>query len=687
MRYFSGGRQDVVHEPAGMVSMIDFSIGIPKIMPDAKPMDDSVPHAPKRPEVLTDNERRLAIENVLRYFPVEWHEELGREFLAELDELGHIYMHRFRPDYKMCARPISDYDANSTSAAAMMLMIQNNLDPAVAQFPHELITYGGNGSVFQNWAQYLLTMKYLSIMREDQTLVMYSGHPMGLFPSSKDAPMAIVTNGLVVPNYSSQTDYERMSALGVSQYGQMTAGSYMYIGPQGIVHGTTITILNAARRYLSLPEDSDLGGVLFVTSGLGGMSGAQAKAAVIAGAVCIIAEIDPVAAKKRFSQGWVTELHEDLDDLAARAQEAISMKEAVSLGYQGNIVDLLEYLVENDITPDLASDQTSLHNPWLGGYMPVDLNFEDGLRMIKQDQMTFKEAVRSSLRRHVDSINELSSRGTVFWDYGNAFLLESSRAGADVMDEDGTFRYPSYVENIMGPMCFDYGFGPFRWVCTSGTTQDLRVTDEIAVMVLRELAEGCCSEVRTQYEDNIRWISEADKHDLVVGSKARILYADESGRTSIALEFNKAISEGRVSAPIVLGRDHHDVGGTDSPYRETANIRDGSMFTADMAVHNFVGDSFRGATWTSLHNGGGVGWGEVINGGFGLVIDGSDDSENRIQSMISWDVINGLTRRSWARNDAAMSTVSKASESNERLDVTMPNIVDSNVLDNVFKSR
>ena len=687
MRYRFGGRQDVVHEPAGMVSMIDFSIGIPKTMPDVKPMDDSVPHAPKRPEVLTDNERRLAIENVLRYFPVEWHEELGREFLTELDELGHIYMHRFRPDYKMRARPISDYGANSTSAAAMMLMIQNNLDPAVAQFPHELITYGGNGSVFQNWAQYLLTMRYLSIMREDQTLVMYSGHPMGLFPSSKDAPMAIVTNGLVVPNYSSQTDYERMSALGVSQYGQMTAGSYMYIGPQGIVHGTTITILNAARRYLSLPKDSDLGGVLFVTSGLGGMSGAQAKAAVIAGAVCIIAEIDPVAANKRFSQGWVTELHEDLGELAARARVAISRKEAVSLGYQGNVVDLLEYLVDNDITPDLASDQTSLHNPWLGGYMPVDIKFEDGLRMIKQDQVTFKEAVRSSLRRHVESINELSSRGTVFWDYGNAFLLESSRAGADVMEEDGTFRYPSYVENIMGPMCFDYGFGPFRWVCTSGTTQDLRVTDELAITVLRELSEGCRDEVRTQYEDNIRWISEADKHDLVVGSKARILYADESGRTSIALEFNKAISEGRVSAPIVLGRDHHDVGGTDSPYRETANIRDGSMFTADMAVHNFVGDSFRGATWTSLHNGGGVGWGEVINGGFGLVIDGSDNSENRIQSMISWDVINGLTRRSWARNDAAMSTVAKASESNERLDVTMPNIVDSNVLDSVFKSR
>ena len=687
MRYRSGGRQDVVHEPAGMVSMIDFSIGIPEKMPDAKPIDDSVPHAPKRPRVLADNERRLAIENALRYFPVEWHEELGREFLAELDELGHIYMHRFRPDYEMCARPISDYGANSTSAAAMMMMIQNNLDSTVAQFPHELITYGANGSVFQNWAQYLLTMRYLSIMHEDQTLAMYSGHPMGLFPSSKDAPMAIVTNGMVVPNYSSQSDYERMSALGVSQYGQMTAGSYMYIGPQGIVHGTTITILNAARRYLSIAEDSDLGGVLYVTSGLGGMSGAQAKAAVIAGAVCIIAEIDPVAANKRFSQGWVTELHEDLGELVARAQGAISAKEAISLGYRGNVVDLLEYLVKIGITPDLASDQTSLHNPWLGGYMPVGLSLDDGLNLLKHDQHAFKEAVRSSLRRHVESINELSSRGTVFWDYGNAFLLESSRAGADVMNDDGTFRYPSYVENIMGPMCFDYGFGPFRWVCTSGTTQDLTATDEIAITVLRELAKTCRDQVRTQYKDNIRWISEADNHDLVVGSKARILYADEAGRTSIALEFNKAISEGLVSGPIVLGRDHHDVGGTDSPYRETANIRDGSMFTADMAVHNFVGDSFRGATWTSLHNGGGVGWGEVINGGFGLFIDGSEDSERRIRSMIQWDVMNGLARRSWARNDAAMSTVTNASELNDRLDVTIPNLVDSNVLDSVFESR
>lgn len=668
-----------------MVNMVDFSIGIPESLPDAKPLDLSIPHAPKRPAVLNESERRLAIENALRYFPVEWHEELGKEFLSELDDLGHIYMHRFRPDYEMSARAISEYGANSTSAAAIMMMIQNNLDPEVAQYPHELITYGANGSVFQNWAQYLLTMRYLSMIREDQTLVMYSGHPMGIFPSSKDAPMAIVTNGMVVPNYSSQSDYERMSALGVSQFGQMTAGSYMYIGPQGIVHGTTITILNAARKYLSIPEDQDLRGVLFVTSGLGGMSGAQAKAATIAGAVCIIAEIDPIAANKRLSQGWLTELHEDLDQLIARAQEAISGEEAVSLGYRGNVVDLLEYLVQNGITPDLASDQTSLHNPWLGGYMPAGLDFEEGLSMLKRDQDAFKDAVRTSLRRHVESINKLSSKGTVFWDYGNAFLLESSRAGADVMNDDGTFRYPSYVENIMGPMCFDYGFGPFRWVCTSGTHQDLKTTDEIAIKMLRELAIGCHYEVRTQYKDNIRWILEADKHDLVVGSKARILYADEAGRTRIALEFNKAISEGRVSGPIVLGRDHHDVGGTDSPYRETANIHDGSMFTADMAVHNFVGDSFRGATWTSLHNGGGVGWGEAINGGFGLVVDGSDDSERRIKSMIQWDVMNGLARRSWARNEAAVSTISRAVQSDSGLQVSCPSLVDAGVLDRIFE--
>ena len=667
--------------------MIDYSVGIPAELPPSKPLDHSVPHAPSRPQVLDNSEMRLAIQNALRYFPTEWHEVLAPEFLNELVQFGHIYMHRFRPDYEMYARHISEYGAETESAAAMMLMIQNNLDPNVAQYPHELVTYGTNGSVFQNWAQYLLTMSYLSRIKEDQTLVMYSGHPMGIFPSSDVAPIAVVTNGMVIPNYSSQDDYERMNALGVSQYGQMTAGSYMYIGPQGIVHGTTITILNAARKYLDLSSQDDLGGVLYVTSGLGGMSGAQAKAAVIAGAVCIIAEIDPIAANKRHSQGWLTELYEDLDELSTRARIAIGNKEAVSLGYLGNIVDLLEYLVECEITPDIASDQTSLHNPWLGGYMPAGIGFDDGRKLLRDNPTRFKAEVQNSLRRHVNSINHLCNRGTIFWDYGNAFLLESSRAGADVLQEDGSFRYPSYVENIMGPMCFDYGFGPFRWVCTSGSEDDLRVTDQIAIDVLRELANNCSDDIKTQYEDNIRWIVEAEKHGLVVGSKARILYADETGRTKIAVEFNRAIAEGRVSAPIVLGRDHHDVGGTDSPYRETANIQDGSMFTADMAVHNFVGDSFRGATWTSLHNGGGVGWGEVINGGFGLFIDGSEGSTKRIESMISWDVINGLARRSWARNLGAISTISQAVELDNRLKVTMPNIVNSDVLDSIFKSR
>ena len=667
--------------------MIDYSLGIPADLPPSKPLDHSVPHAPSRPQVLDNSEMRLAIQNALRYFPTEWHEELAPEFLNELVQFGHIYMHRFRPDYEMYARHISEYGAETESAAAMMLMIQNNLDPDVAQYPHELVTYGTNGSVFQNWAQYLLTMSYLSRIKEDQTLVMYSGHPMGIFPSSDVAPIAVVTNGMVIPNYSSQDDYERMNALGVSQYGQMTPGSYKYIGPQGIVHGTTITILNAARKYLDLSSQDDLGGVLYVTSGLGGMSGAQAKAAVIAGAVCIIAEIDPIAANKRHSQGWLTELYEDLDELSTRARIAIGNKEAVSLGYLGNIVDLLEYLVECEITPDIASDQTSLHNPWLGGYMPAGIGFDDGRKLLRDNPTRFKAEVQNSLRRHVNCINHLSNRGTIFWDYGNAFLLESSRAGADVLQEDGSFRYPSYVENIMGPMCFDYGIGPFRWVCTSGSEDDLRVTDRIAIGVLRELAKNCSDDIKTQYEDNIRWIVEAEKHGLVVGSKARILYADETGRTKIAVEFNRAIAEGRVSAPIVLGRDHHDVGGTDSPYRETANIQDGSMFTADMAVHNFVGDSFRGATWTSLHNGGGVGWGEVIYGGFGLFIDGSEGSTKRIESMISWDVINGLARRSWARNLGAISTISQAVELDNRLKVTMPNIVNSDVLDSIFKSR
>ena len=667
-----------------MMDYADFTYGIPNELPPFREIDDSVPHAPKRPQVLDEKERRLAIENSLRYFPKDWHHILGPEFLEELERLGHIYMHRFRPNYDMFARPISQYRCNSKKAASIMLMIQNNLDPKVAQYPHELITYGGNGGVFQHWAQYLITMGYLSKMNVDQTLVMYSGHPLGLFPSSNDSPMVVVTNGMVIPNYSSQNDYERMSALGVSQYGQMTAGSYMYIGPQGIVHGTTITILNAARKYLGKTSDQDLGGVLYVTSGLGGMSGAQAKAAVIAGAVCVIAEIDPVPAHKRHSQGWLSELYEDLEDLSTRVEQAISMKEAVSLGYLGNIVDLLEHLVEKGITPELASDQTSLHNPWLGGYMPAGLSFEDGLSMIENAPEEFKKHVQESLRRQVSAINTLTDRGTRFWDYGNAFLLESRRAGADVTTADGSFRYPSYVEDIMGPMCFDYGFGPFRWVCTSGSDADLQTTDKIAMQVLQRLSSECSEDIRTQYLDNIKWIKEAENHELVVGSKARILYADEVGRRTIASEFNNAISNGLVSAPIVLGRDHHDVGGTDSPFRETANIYDGSMFTADMAVHNFVGDSFRGATWISLHNGGGVGWGEVVNGGFGMVIDGSETAQINIDSMISWDVNNGIARRSWARNAGAISAINRAMDSDSRIEVTIPEIVDENILDNMF---
>ena len=663
----------------------DYSLGgIPNELPPIRELDNSVPHAPKRPQVLDENERRLAIENSLRYFPKDWHHVLAPEFLDELNRLGHIYMHRFRPDYEMYARPISEYRSNTNKAASIMLMIQNNLDPKVAQYPHELITYGGTGGVFQNWAQYLITMEYLSKMREDQTLVMYSGHPLGLFPSSNDSPMVVVTNGMVIPNYSSQKDYERMSALGVSQFGQMTAGSYMYIGPQGIVHGTTITILNAARKYLGRTSEQGLGGVLYVTSGLGGMSGAQAKAAVIAGAVCIIAEIDPVPAKKRHSQGWLTELYEDLDDLCNRAEKAVSKKEAVSLGYLGNIVDLLEFLVDRGITPELASDQTSLHNPWLGGYMPVGISFEDGLSMLEKDRDKFKHSVQNTLRRHVNAINSLTDRGTRFWDYGNAFLLESSRAGADIISPDGSFRYPSYVEDIMGPMCFDYGFGPFRWVCTSGSDDDLQATDKIAREVLEKLTIDCSDDIKTQYLDNIKWISEAENHDLIVGSKARILYADEVGRRTIASEFNKAISSGLISAPVVLGRDHHDVSGTDSPFRETADIYDGSMFTADMAVHNFVGDSFRGATWISLHNGGGVGWGEVVNGGFGLVIDGSEKSQENINSMISWDVNNGIARRSWARNSGAISAINRAMHLDSRLVVTVPEVVDEELLNDIF---
>ncbi|MBL11356.1 MAG: urocanate hydratase [Euryarchaeota archaeon] len=661
--------------------------GIPNALPENRPIDSSVPHAPPRPQVLTDDEKKLAVRNALRYFPSEWHAELGEEFLDELDRLGHIYMHRFRPSYPMFGRPIHEYNAKSRSAASIMMMIQNNLDPDVAQFPHELVTYGGNGTVFQNWGQYQITMRYLSEMSDEQTLVMNSGHPLGLFPSSPAAPRVVISNGMVIPNYSSQDDYERMSALGVTQYGQMTAGSYMYIGPQGIVHGTTITILNAARKYLGITPSEGLGGVLYVTSGLGGMSGAQAKASVIAGAVCIIAEVDTYAANKRYEQGWLSELHSDIEAVISRAREATRNKEAVSIGYNGNIVDLLEALVEYEITPDIGSDQTSLHNPWLGGYTPVGISYEESKVVLKEDPEKFKELVRSTLRRHADAINQLCAKGMKFWDYGNAFLLEAGRSGANVYRQDGSFSYPSYVEDIMGPMCFDYGFGPFRWVCTSGEGSDLEKTDEIAIGVLNELVNDSPDEIKQQYLDNLKWIREAGSHNLVVGTKSRILYSDEVGRISIARAFNQAVSDGDISAPVVIGRDHHDVSGTDSPYRETSDIYDGSMFTADMAIQNFVGDSFRGATWVSIHNGGGVGWGEVTNGGFGMLIDGSEDCNTKIESMISWDVNNGISRRSWARNKAANWAITRAMRNDTNLDVTMPNEVDDTLINDIFDSR
>ncbi len=656
----------------------DVSIGVPDNLPGVRVRDDKFDHAPKRPSVLSDSDKELALRNALRYFPKEWHEELLVDFKNELEKYGHIYMYRFMPNYDMYARPIKEYPANLQSTAAIMLMIQNNLDPNVAQFPQELITYGGNGSVFQNWIQYRLTMYYLSKMEKNQTLVMYSGHPMGLFPAPDDAPKVVVTNGMMIPNYSKQQDYEKMNAIGVTQYGQMTAGSYMYIGPQGIVHGTAITILNAARKYLKLKDKHDLGGVLYVTSGLGGMSGAQAKAAVITGAICVIAECNPHAAKKRHEQGWLNEIYHDLDDLMLRILKAKENKDAVSLGYVGNIVDLLEYFVDKKIYPDLGSDQTSLHNPWLGGYLPVGLDYYDGMSLLSNNPKEFKIKVKNSLIRHANAINTLTENGMYFWDYGNAFLLEASRAGADVMSNNN-FKFPSYVEDIMGPMCFDFGFGPFRWVCTSGSQEDLDKTDSIATKILTDLSVDCPQEIKLQYDDNIKWIKEAKNHNLVVGSKARILYADEAGRRMIALGFNKAINEGLITAPIVLGRDHHDVSGTDSPYRETANIYDGSMFTADMAVQNFVGDSFRGATWTSIHNGGGVGWGEVINGGFGMVIDGSLKSENNIKSMISWDVNNGVARRAWARNKGANFAIKRAMEKDSKLEVTISSIVDDNL--------
>lgn len=664
--------------------------GIPDELPQPKPYDTSINHAPKRKDILTEKEKVLAIKNALRYFPEKHHEVLAKEFAQELKDYGRIYMYRFRPDYEMYARPIDEYPSRSVQAAAIMAMIQNNLDNRVAQHPHELITYGGNGAVFQNWAQYLLTMKYLAHMTDEQTLVMYSGHPLGLFPSHQDAPRVIVTNGMVIPNYSKPDDWERFNALGVSQYGQMTAGSYMYIGPQGIVHGTTITVMNAARKKLAERglegTEENMRGTLFVTSGLGGMSGAQPKAGVISGVVSVVAEVNPMAARKRYEQGWVDEIHEDLDELIPRIRKAVQEKEVVSLAYQGNVVDLWERLVAEDINVDLGSDQTSLHNPWAGGYYPVGYSYEESKIMMAEDPERFKDCVRVSLRRQAAAINALTAKGMYFFDYGNAFLLEASRAGADVMAEDGKFRYPSYVQDIMGPLFFDYGFGPFRWVCMSQDPEDLRKTDEIAFGVLLDIYQQAPNEIKGQLWDNIHWIREAGKNGLVVGSQARILYADCEGRTKIALAFNEAIKRGEISAPIVLGRDHHDVSGTDSPFRETSNIYDGSSFTADMAVHNVIGDSFRGASWVSIHNGGGVGWGEVMNGGFGMVIDGSTKSKRHIEDMLLWDVNNGIARRSWARNEAAVFSIKREMERTPGLKVTLPNFADEQMIESVLKN-
>ena len=658
--------------------------GIPTSIPEHPGMSDDVDHAPKRRQILSNKEKRLALKNALRYFPKEQHKLLAAEFAKELDEYGRIWMMRYRPtQYELKSYPLDSYPVKSKQAASIMLMIHNNLDNRIAQFPHELITYGGNGAVFQNWAQYRLVMKYLCEMEDDQTLVMYSGHPLGLFPSSKDSPRVVITNGMVIPNYSSQDDYDRMNALGVSQYGQMTAGSYMYIGPQGIVHGTTITVLNAARMFCGAGDS--LSGITFVTSGLGGMSGAQAKAGVIAGASCIVSEINPHAANKRHEQGWLSEIADSTDDAIDRMLAAKTDGRATSIGHIGNIVELLERMVERDVKIDLLSDQTSLHNPWQGGYYPVTLSFEEGKEMLSSNPEKFRQEVQETLRRHASAVNSLVENGAYFWDYGNAFLLEASRAGADVMNEDGSrFRYPSYVEDIMGPMCFDYGFGPFRWVCTSCDPKDLAKSDRIAQEVLSNMVKEAPEEIRQQMLDNIRWIDEAGKNKMVVGSQARILYADTEGRKMIAKAFNDAIKTGEISAPIVLGRDHHDVAGTDSPFRETANISDGSMFTADMAVHNFVGDGFRGATWISLHNGGGVGWGEVINGGFGLLIDGTQDSERKLLSMLDWDVNNGISRRAWARNDGAIFAIKRAMEDNPKLKVTLPSIADDTLIDSVY---
>ncbi|HOG41654.1 MAG TPA: urocanate hydratase [Bacteroidales bacterium] len=656
--------------------------GIPSQLPPPAIYDYEISHAPRRKDILTREEKVLALKNALRYFHKQHHKELSGEFAKELESYGRIYMYRFRPEYRITARSIEDFPHKSRQAAAIMLMLSNNLDYAVAQHPHELITYGGNGAVFQNWAQYLLTMQYLSQMTDEQTLVLYSGHPMGLFPSHKEAPRLVVTNGMVIPNYSSQDHWEKFNAMGVSQYGQMTAGSFMYIGPQGIVHGTTITLLNAARMKNRGSEE--IRGKIFVSSGLGGMSGAQAKAAVIAGVVGIVAEINPRAVNKRYEQGWVDEVYTDCDLLIDRALKASSAREAVSLAYQGNVVDLWERLAEREIKVDLGSDQTSLHNPFAGGYYPAGLSLEESNRMMAQEPERFKEEVYKTLRRHVAAINHLTARGMYFFDYGNAFLLEASRAGADILKADGEFRYPSYVQDIMGPLFFDYGFGPYRWVCTSSRPEDLAVTDTLAIEVLEEILSTAPVEIQPQLKDNIHWIREAAANNLVVGSQARILYADAEGRTKIALAMNKAIREGRISAPIVLGRDHHDVSGTDSPFRETSNIYDGSSFTADMAIQNVIGDSFRGATWVSIHNGGGVGWGEVINGGFGMVIDGSEEADRRIKAMLHWDVNNGIARRSWARNEGAIFAIKREMERTPLLKVTLPNIADDDLVESCF---
>ena len=668
----------------------ELQAGIPGQLPEMPPYDDTVNHAPKRKDILTPDEKKLALRNALRYFPSHLHASLAPEFAEELRRYGRIYMYRLRPTYSMYARPIDEYPHRSEQAAAIMMMIQNNLDPRVAQHPHELITYGGNGAVFQNWAQYRLVMKYLSEMTDEQTLVMYSGHPLGLFPSHKDAPRVVVTNGMVIPNYSKPDDWERMNALGVSQYGQMTAGSYMYIGPQGIVHGTTITVLNAKRKVRSGDRKVERA-CLFVTAGLGGMSGAQPKAASIAGVVSVTAEINPKAARKRYEQGWVDELHDNLDELISAMRKAVDEQRVVSMAYVGNVVDLWERLADEDISVDLGSDQTSLHNPWAGGYYPVGYSLEESQRMMAEEPGRFREAVQASLRRQVAAINRLADRGMYFFDYGNAFLLEASRAGADVFSAAGgaqprarQFRYPSYVQDIMGPLFFDYGFGPFRWVCSSGDPKDLAETDRLASEVLSDMLTTAPQDIRGQLADNLHWIREASRNNLVVGSQARILYADAEGRTRIALAFNRAIRDGRISRPVVPGRDHHDVSGTDSPFRETSNIYDGSDRCADMAVQNVIGDAFRGATWVSLHNGGGVGWGEVINGGFGMVVDGSEDCDRRIRQMLFWDVNNGIARRSWARNRGSMDAISREMKRTPGLVVTMPNIVDDAMLEETF---